>query len=297
MRLFLAYWGVVLIWTTTPLAIKLSTVELSFVFAATARMTIGGFCLLLLMLVTRQSLAWHGKALQTYFAVALQLYLSLLLTYWSAQFIPSGWVSVIFGLSPFMTAFLAAAFLQERSLGWAKLFSYCLGISGLLVMFNSALDLNSMAIQGMLGVLLATFLHAASAVWVKRINAQLATLPQISGGMLLGLPLYWATWYWLEQGQLPVAIPDINLWAIAYLGLIATPLGLAWYYYVLSYMPATHVAMINLLTPVLSLWLGYSINQEPITEKTVLGTGLILLALALHNLIDRFQRRRKAMPA
>jgi hypothetical protein len=45
----------------------------------------------------------------------------MLVVYWSAQFIPSGWISVVFGLPSPMTALLAAACLGERSLVPGKL--------------------------------------------------------------------------------------------------------------------------------------------------------------------------------
>ncbi len=290
MRLLLAYLGVVAIWATTPLGIKWSSVGVSYIFGVTARMSIGLACLLVLMLLSRTRLRLNGSALLTYVAVSVQLYASMLLTYWGAQFIPSGWLSVIFGLSPFMTAFMAAAFLKERSLGLGKVFSYLIGVSGLLVMFSSALDMNLNAVKGMSALLAATFLHAASAVWVKRIRAELPALAQITGGLLLSLPLYFCTWYWLDDAQLPALPPEQTQWAILYLGVIATPIGFALYYYVLAKMPATNVAMINLMTPVLSLLLGYFVNQEPLTVKVAAGTGLIMIALALHSWLDHRQR-------
>lgn len=289
MRLTLAYWGVVLIWTTTPLGIKWSSLDLNYIVGVTARMSIGLACLLLLMLIRRQWLRLDWPALQTYLAAAIQLYASMLLTYWGAQFIPSGWLSVIYGLSPFMTALMAAAFLKERSLSIGKVFSYLIGIAGLLLMFSSAIQLNLNAVKGMVALLIATFLHAASAVWVKRIRAEVPALMQITGALLVSMPLYFATWYWLDNGQIPQMPSQQTQWAILYLGLIATPIGFALYYYVLARMPATNVAMINLVTPVLSLLLGYFANQEAMTVKVASGTGLILLALGLHSWMDHRQ--------
>ncbi len=280
-----------LIWSTTPLAIKWSSLEVSFIFGVTSRMCIGAVCLLVLMLLARQPLKLHRKALLTYLAVALQLYCSMLMTYWGAQFIPSGWVSVIFGLTPFMTALLAAVFLKERSLSLGKVSSYCLGVAGLLVMYYSALEINRLAIQGMMAILVATLLYAISSVWVKQIRAELPALSQISGGLLFALPIYLVTWYWLDQGQLPESLTQQTQLAILYLGVIATPIGFALFYYLLTYLSATSVAMITLITPVFSLLLGYLVNQEPMTGKIAIGTGLILSALAIHIGADRQQAR------
>lgn len=296
MRLLFAYLGVVLIWTTTPLGIKWSSVGVSFIFGVTARMSIGLACLIVLMVITRTRLRLDGAALKTYAAVSGQLYASMLLTYWGAQFIPSGWLSVIYGLSPFMTAFIAAAYLNEQSLGLGKIVSYLVGFSGLLVMFSSAIDMNPAAVQGMLALLGATLLHALSAVWVKHIQAGLPAMAQITGGLLVSLPLYFLTWYYLDGGAIPPLPPEITQWSILYLGVIATPIGFALYYFVLANMAATNVAMINLMTPVLSLLLGYFVNGEPLTLKVAIGTALIMMALALHGWIEHRRRISFAGP-
>ncbi|MGY6274944.1 DMT family transporter [Methylomonas sp. MgM2] len=292
MRIALAYFGVILIWSTTPLAIKWSAEEVSYVFGVTARMSLGALCLLLLMLGKRLPLRLNKAAGLTYLAVAVQLFAGMLTVYWGARFIPSGWISVIFGLTPFMTAFLAATFLKEHSLGWGKLASYTLGLAGLILMFQSALDIKQQAIQGMIAILIAAFLQAASSVWVKRIHAQLPALTQISGGMLIALPAYLLTWCWLDHGMLPPKIPLQAQLSILYLGMVATPIGFAFYYYVLIHMAATKVALITLVTPVFSLVLGWSINHEPVSLKIAGGASLILLALGLHTLVDHRHRRR-----
>lgn len=297
MRLKLAYLGVVLVWTTTPLCIKWSSDGLSFVLGVTARMTIGAFCLLLLLLVTRKYLPFHAAARRTYLAVTVQLYLGMIISYWSAQFIPSGWMSVIFGLSPFMTAFMAAAILKEASLGWRKLLAYTLGVVGLIIIFMSALDLSHQALLGVIGMLAATFLHSIGAIWVKHINAGLPAVQQITGGLLFALPLYLMSWYILDDGPFPTEIPDKTLYAILYLGTVATTLGFALYYYVLTHMPATNVAMINLMTPVLSLLLGHFVNQEVLTLKVAIGTACIMTALLIHELADRRQQFKGARPS
>jgi drug/metabolite transporter (DMT)-like permease len=110
MRISLSYISVILLWATTPLAIKWSGEGPGFLFGVTARMAIGTVCVLIVLTLMQQRLAWHRKARLTYLAVALQIYGSMLPVYWAAQFIPSGWISVIFGLTPLMTALLAAIF-------------------------------------------------------------------------------------------------------------------------------------------------------------------------------------------
>ncbi len=285
MRIALAYIFIVLLWATTPLAIKWSGEGSDFLFAGTARMTIGVLCLFLILLFRRQRLPWHRSASLTYVAITVQLYGSMLPVYWAAQFIPSGWISVIFGLSPLMTALLAAVYLSERSLGWGKLISYLLGVSGLAIMFSSALQLGNNAVLSIAAVLGSTFLQCASAVWIKRINSKLPALSQVTGGLLLSVPLYWITWF-IFSGQWPSVVTLVAWLSILYLGVIATVIGFALYYYLLNKLSATQVALITLISPLLALLLGRIINQEPLTAKVAMGTLCILAALLTHSFFE-----------
>ncbi|MDO9212248.1 MAG: DMT family transporter [Methylococcales bacterium] len=292
MRIAIAYISVILLWATTPLAIKWSIESAGFLFGVTARMAIGTLCVLLVLLLSKQRLVWHGKAQLTYAAVALQIYGSMLVIYWAAQFIPSGWISVIAGLTPLITALLAAIWLREQSLTLGKLLSYLMGIAGLVILFGSAFDMNYDAVLGMAGVLLGVFLQSFSAVWVKRIDAKLPALVQVAGGLLLALLAYVLTWQ-VFGGQLPTDISFISLASILYLGVVATTLGFVLYYYLLTQLETTQVALITLICPVMSLLLGYSVNHELLTQKVILGTAFILIALFIHLFFDWFLKLRR----
>lgn len=285
MRLLLAYISLVLIWTTTPLAIQWSSKGVGFLFGATARMSVGLIGVSLLLILLRQPLKWHRRAILTYLGVASQFYAAMLMVYWSAQFVPSGWVSLVFGLVPLITAIIAAVFLGERSLTLGKIISYLFGLAGLGLMFKSAITQGETAVWAIACLLLAAFSQAASAVWVKRINAQLPATVQVAGGLVLTIPAYLLTW-WLMDEQLPTQIPRQTIGAILYLGLLATAFGFSLYYFILKHLAATRVALISLISPLLALFLGHYLNHEPLTLNIIIGAGLILGALLLHEFSD-----------
>jgi drug/metabolite transporter (DMT)-like permease len=286
MRITLSYICVVLLWATTPLAIKWSGEGPGFLFAVTSRMAIGMACLLVTLAVLRRSLAGHRKAWLTYLAVAVQIYGSMIAVYWASQFIPSGWISVLFGLAPLMTTLLASVLLKERLLSFSKLCAYGLGVGGLYIMFGSAVHLGESATFGIAGVLVAALLQSVGAVWIKRIDAGLPALTQVAGGLGLALPAYLLTWG-LIDGQWPEKLSIVNIAAIAYLGVIATTIGFSLYYYLLTQLSATQVALSTLITPVLALLLGHWVNHEPLTQQIMTGTSLILAALIMHEIFDR----------
>jgi len=106
--------------------------------------------------------------------------------------------------------------------------------------------------------------------------------------------MYLLNCYLLEDARMPEYISWQAAAAIIYLGVVATTFGFAMYYYVLTHLPATNVAFITIISPVMALYLGHSINDEVITRKVLIGTGLILTALLLHQFFDRRIHRQAA---
>jgi hypothetical protein len=55
MRIALAYISVILLWATTPLAIKWSIESAGFLFGVTARMIIGTLCVWIVLLLSKHT--------------------------------------------------------------------------------------------------------------------------------------------------------------------------------------------------------------------------------------------------
>ncbi len=272
---------VMLIWSTTPVAIKWSVDGPGFLFGVTARMVIGMFLILLIAYMKKVPLPWHRQAILTYLAAGMGIYGAMLAVYWGAQYIPSGFISVIFGLTPIMTGLLAWLVLKERELTVARLIGMLIGVVGLFVIFNRSIRLGDIVALGIIAVCLAVFVHAMSSVLVKRLHINLSALAVTTGGMLIATPAYLITW-WLLDGEIPERIPSHALWSIIYLGVIATSIGFSLYFYILKHMRASQVAMLTLATPVLALWIGQFFNGEVLSWTAWLGTSLILLGMAIY---------------
>jgi drug/metabolite transporter (DMT)-like permease len=247
------------------------------------------------MTITRTPLRRDRKALWTYVAGALQIYGAMLATYWASQHIPSGWISVVFGLTPLLTAPLAAAFLGEKSLTIARIASYLLGLAGLVLMFHSALNFSPAAVLGIGAVLLAALLQAISSVWVKRVHANVPAFALVTGSLLIAVPAHWLTWAMVD-GVWPSSIPPVSLLSIAYLGVVATTFGFTMYFYVLRHLSAGKVALITLIVPPMSLYLGFLVNHEALHESVIGGTAMIMVALLL-NMNGTGDVRRKRQPS
>lgn len=286
----IAFTTVVLIWATTPLAIQWSGQDVSFLFGLSSRMVIGLAILLSLHLILRKPVRLDAPAQRVYVAGGLGLYLAMSCVYWAAQYIPSGWISVVFGLTPIVTSIMAAIWLNENAFTPAKVLGKLLGITGLATMFLNNGHYSDLAPFGIVLVLASVFVHSASAVWVKRLGTELDGMTITTGSLLFATPLYLLTWLFFD-GQWPDNIPAKASVAIIYLGVIATVIGFVLYFYLLRKISAHQTALITLITPVIALWLGYWLNDEVITLAVIAGTALILFSLVSHEFGDELLRK------
>jgi drug/metabolite transporter (DMT)-like permease len=275
-----AYIGVILIWSTTPLAIQWSGDGVGYLFGITSRMLLGAMVGLMVAGLFSIRLPWHAAARRTYLAAGLGAFFAMTAVYWSSQFIPSGWMSVLFGLAPIITGLLATFLLAERTLDAARLAGILLGLAGLAIMLLGSQRLGPHAAWGIAGMAFSVTAYSASAVAVKRIGADIPALATTIGGLLVAVPLLLVL-YWLSGEPLPAVVPRRALLAIIYLGMVGSVLGFALYYYVLRHVEATRVALITLITPVLALLLGHVMNGEALQLEAVLGTAAILSGLLL----------------
>ena len=287
----LAYIGVIIIWSTTPLAIKWSGVDSGFLFGVTARMLIGLlFSSALIMLLSKRRLPWDQHARKTYLVAGIAIYGAMLSVYWGSQYISSGFISVIFGLNPIVTGIMAALWLNERSLTPAKLVGVVLGVVGLFVIFSQGIQLGGHAAIGIAAVCLSVLLHSWSSVWFKKLKHNLTALEITHGGLLVSVPLYLLTWFIL-QGTWPESFSQRGLGSIVYLGIFGSVLGFVLFFYILKHVDVSRVSLITLVTPVVALFLGYALNNEILNAGIWIGTGLIMLGMSFYQWSDKLIHR------
>ncbi|MFA6902185.1 MAG: DMT family transporter [Gallionellaceae bacterium] len=276
-----AYLSIILIWSTTPLAIQWSASGNGFLFPVMARMAIGLAICVLLLGIFRIRMPWHRDARMTYLAAGLGILGTMLCVYWGARYISSGLIALLFGLTPIFTSIAAALWLDERNFTASKIVGTVLGLAGLATIFGSGLSLGEHAVAGMLVVLLAVMLQSLSLVWVKRIGATIPAMAVTSGALMLVAPALFVIWE-IFDGVLPQTIAPRASWAIAYLGIFGSVLGFNFYFYVIKRMEAGQIALITLITPVSALLLGQMLNGEKIQAGVWAGAACVLLGLLTH---------------
>ena len=293
MQLLLAYLAVVVIWSTTPIAIQFSLTGLDFYTGVSLRMWVSAALSLPLLWVLRQRLQLSPQALKSYLAGSLGIYGAMMAVYWGAHFIPSGLISVIYGLAPMLSGAVAWLWLKERELTPARFLALLIALSGLAMVVSGRLALDSNAWRGVLGTVVSVSCFAASAVLVKKVNAGLHPLVQTSGtlwvssmGYLLTMPFFGI--------HIPAQWDMKSIAGLGYLVVFGSLLGFMLYFFVLKSLPTSRVTLITLIAPVLAVFWGFWLKDERLSSASLAGAAALLGGLALYQWNywpDRWLRR------
>jgi len=274
----LAYLGVVIVWSTTPLAIKWSGEDVGFLFGVASRMAIGLAVSLLLIALWRKTLPRTKEALHVYLAVGVPLFLAMSSVYWGAQYIPSGLIAVIFGLTPLVTGLMASVWLKEKSFTPFRVLGIAASLYGLALIFKHSLVLGENAHLGILGVFGAVFFHSLGTVWMKKVGNNLNAFTANTGGLIVAVTLYAATWLLLDGG-IPLDISDRSVWSIIYLAVFGSVFGAVLFYFALKRVSTDKMALLTLITPVTALLIGRFYNNEILDHTTLMGVVFVLCGL------------------
>lgn len=286
MATFFAYFSVVLIWATTPLAIQWSSDSLSAIAAVVARMGIALALALIINAFLRRQLFTQPHQWKIYLAASIGIFPNMPVVYWAAQFIPSGLVAVIFSLSPFATGLMTFLLLKENPFSLKRVLALVIAFMGLTVIFYHQMQFDKQSVFGMAGILLSCFLFSFSSVWVKKLTVQYPearadAFNQAVGSLLFSLPGLLLAW-WLWDGELPQQVTSKSVGSVVYLAVMGSLVGAALFFYILQRLSATVVSLITLMTPVLAILIGKWVANEELAFHTEVGIGIVLIALLLY---------------
>ncbi|NQY64236.1 MAG: DMT family transporter [Alteromonadaceae bacterium] len=296
-----AYLAVVIIWSTTPLGIVWSSESVSPTLAVLMRMVIAVVLGGLLIKFGKIHLPWHNKAKRVYCYSGLGIYGGMLFSYLAASSVPSGMMSLMFGLSPIISGILGQKILNERKFGLARQCALMIALIGLALACSDNLSIDSQNGMGLILILLAVFFFSLSGVLVKsvhlEIHLEIHPVATTFGALSVCVPLFFFTWL-ITDGTLPVEQWHArSIWAILYLGVFGSLIGFVAYFYVLQKLSVSTTALITMMTPVFALILGSVLNNEIISIRLMIGAVLIMLGLFFYHFGEKFLLNRAKMKA
>jgi drug/metabolite transporter (DMT)-like permease len=274
------YGLLVLIWSSTWVAIKIGLDDVPPLLSAGVRFAIAGAGLLLLARALNRPLNTD---------VALAATLGLLpfaaaygLIYWGEQYVPSGLAAVLFGMMPLYSATIASLALADEPLHARLLAGIAIAIGGLALAFGESIALGDAkwALLAATACAVAPLASAIGNVAIKRRGQKLDPIAlngwaMLGGGALLLIASApsedWASATWSNQA----------VGSVAYLAVIGSAVPFVTLTILLRELRAVTVSYITLLLPFGALVFGATLYDERITAAAVGGAALVAAGLAV----------------
>ncbi len=292
----MAYLAVVIIWSTTPLGIVWSSETVSPTLAVLLRMLIAIIPGMVILKLANINLPWSKQARKIYTYSCVGIFGGMLFSYLAAQYLASGMMSLIFGLSPIFSGVLAQKILDEPKFSRLKKLALAVALSGLFVVCFDSMSLSENSVIGIAFILLGVFFFSLSGVMVKSVAIDIHPLATTVGALTFSVPLFAIVWF-LIDGTLPYQEWHArSIWAILYLGIFGSLVGFLAYFFILQKLRASTVALITMMTPVFALYLGAVLNNETVSLHLIFGALLVMCGLALYQWSGK-SKRLKVKPA
>jgi drug/metabolite transporter (DMT)-like permease len=289
---FALYGLLVLIWSSTWVAIKIGLEDCPPLLGAGVRFSLAGLLLLAVAAIQRRPLR-TDRLLAAVLALAPFAF-AYGLVYWGEQYVPSGLAAVLFGILPLYTAVLGSVLLHDEPLRAPLLLGVLIGIGGLSLAFLESVELGSAekAAIGATALALSPLGAAVGSIAQKRRAAELDAVvlnawAMLGGGLLLllvsALSESWGDFAWSAE----------SVGSIAYLAVFGSAIAFVTLTVLLRQISAMAVAFLAMLLPFGALVFGALLYDESITPRAVGGAALVATGL----LIAQWSRRSRAEPA
>ena len=207
------------------------------------------------------------------------------IVYWCEQWVPSGLAAVIFATFPLFVSILAHFALPGERLTRRSAIGILVGFAGAVVIYS-----DDLAALGGPGVAVASvvmlgspIVASISSVAIKRWGAGIHPLSITAVPMGLCAVIMGVVAALTERGR-PVIWNAATTGALLYLAVFGSAVTFSLYYWLLAHVRATRLSLIGYTVPVVAVFIGVTLLDEPLSGRILFGSAVVLagVALAVH---------------
>ncbi|MCC6763226.1 MAG: EamA family transporter [Deltaproteobacteria bacterium] len=274
----LALAAVYVAWGSTYLAIRVGVGHLPPTVLAGLRFLVAGGAML-------AALAAAGRLAPTSRrekrAIALIAFAMLIggngLVVWAEQSVPSGLAALVVATVPIWMAGLAALPPARERLPAAAVAGILLGFAGVAVLARPSAGGD---FAGTFALLVASFSWSCGSIYARHAGIRADPVTVTAWEMLFAGVMFLAIGT-ATGGVFAARLDAAGLAAIAYLVVVGSWIGFTAYVWLLANVPAAQAATYAYVNPVIALLLGWWLLDEPITPAILVGSAIVVVAVAL----------------
>ncbi|MBT9314493.1 DMT family transporter [Leptothoe spongobia] len=203
----------------------------------------------------------------------------LLLAFASVS-LPAGFTSILNGTAPLFGTVVASVWLQEK-LTPARMLGFFLGFIGVVILVGwQAVETTPGFLIAIVAALLAAFMYAIAAPYIKQNLADVPSLVATTGSQLgAALVIIPALPFTVPQ-QVPSAKVIISVLSLA---VLSTAFAYILFFRLIQNIGSTKALTVTYLIPIFAMLWGTIVLKETVTSSMILGCGLVLLGTAIAN--------------
>ncbi|WP_333833840.1 DMT family transporter [Acinetobacter schindleri] len=271
----------VLIWAATPLAIVWSVAEVHPMWVLIIRYFGASLIALALLKIMSDPLPFDAVSMKSYLAGSLNLIGAQLFIYLAANYLTSGLMALIFGLSPLIAGLIGHVILKTHKLVWLQWLGMAVAVSGLTFVFADSAESNVNP-WGVVLMVISMISYISSIFWVKQINASLKPMSQATGSLMISavgslalVPFIWQ--------HFPTQIPSTNaIIGFVFTMILSSIVAMLCYFWLIRRLAASTVSLSNVMTPVIALVLGATLNNEHISPNAFIGIVIVMFGIVMY---------------
>jgi len=287
---WLVFLGLGFMWGSSYLFIKLAVDDFGTFTLVALRLLVGAILLWTVVRVAGQGLP-GGRRIYGHLLVMaiINITIPFLLITWAEQSVESSLAAILTSPVPLFAIVLSSLFLADEPMRVNGVVGLVVGFVGVVLITSGGLSGQGSSIAGEVALLGAAFSYGCGAVYARRNVRGLA--PMIPA-------VFQVTFAAIVTGVLAIlfehpwtARPDGQaIFSILWLGILGSGLAYLFVFRLFAAWGATRTTLVSYVIPVVGIVLGYLVLAEPVDERIIFGTALVIAGIGLVN--SRFGRRR-----
>ncbi|MCP4878766.1 MAG: DMT family transporter [Gammaproteobacteria bacterium] len=269
------------IWGSAFLFISISLNDFGPISIATWRVSLGAVVLVVIAMLIRQKFPRGSRNWRNIVIVGcLNSAVPFFLISWGQQFISSAETAVLMAVGTFYALVVSHFTSHDERINAFRALGVSIGFIGVLVLVLwEILETGLGSLQGQLAVIIAGCSYASSSI----ISRRLTHLPMIStsAATMVSASLYMVPLAFLLEDPLPANVSKTSLFALVYLGVVATALAMTLRFFIIRANGAVFMSLVGYLVPLFGvLWSGLYF-ADAINLQTLLSLACIMLGIAI----------------
>lgn len=280
-KIWLALLALYIVWGSTYLGIKFAIETIPPFFHAGIRFLISGLILIIWQRAAGQDLPTRRQWRDTAIIGCLLLLGGNGLVSWAEQFIPSGIAALVIASSPMFLVIGEAIRPNGVKPNWQGIVGLLIGFVGIFILVGPSeisgggTKLNPF---GVAALLTACLLWSTGSMYSKSVDLPKSSLMNTGAQMLMGsIGLFIVS---VATGELKgwdvSAVSTQSLLGLTYLIFVGSLIGFASYGWLLHNAPISLVSTYAYVNPIVAVFLGNWLANEPLEPRIWLAAGIIV---------------------